>query len=83
MAIYSSTLSISYSSPTINFNLASSSTPEFDLFDISGRLVRRMSETEYEAGMHNVSVEGLTPGMYFCRMKTAEYEYSRSFVLLN
>ncbi len=70
------------SSPVINFSLASSSTPEFDLFDISGRLVAGLPETEYQAGTHNVSVEGLTPGLYFCRMRTTGYESARSFILL-
>jgi len=59
------------SSLTISYSIPSSSLSSLSLFNVNGRLVRRLSEGVQTAGEHSVTVEGLQSGLYLVALETA------------
>lgn len=68
-------------SATVRFSLPCTATAGFQVFDVSGRLVRRILENEYSAGYHNVLIDNTQPGIYFCRMVSGDYSAVQRFVV--
>lgn len=75
---------------TILYRLSAPAQVQLEIFDLSGRLVRRISHGESQgAGLHEVSWDGrnsggtmAAPGIYYCRLKTAEAVEARKLILL-
>lgn len=55
-----------------------------DLFDANGRLVREIARGQREPGQHNerLDAEGLTSGIYQCRLQIGGTAVSRSIVIV-
>jgi len=69
-------LTISYSIPS------SSSLSSLSLFDVNGRLVRRLAEGIQTAGEHSVTVNGLQSGLYFVALETTTAKEVRKIVCI-
>ncbi len=66
-------------SATIRFSLAEAGPVEFSIYDVSGRLVKSLGESEYEAGDNLVIWDGtskmgnpVTGGIFWMQMSTAD-----------
>ena len=78
------------SSAVLSFATSRPGTLRVDLLDLAGRAVRRLDdESESDAGMHTLSIDGIrddgqrmSPGMYFYRIVADEGRLTGRFVLL-
>ncbi|MEM1126033.1 MAG: T9SS type A sorting domain-containing protein [Bacteroidota bacterium] len=64
------------SSATVAFTLPEAGQTTIDVFDVTGRRVRRLVAQRLEAGPHEVRWEtrGLASGVYFVRLVTADHQ---------
>ncbi|MFP4014571.1 MAG: glycosyl hydrolase family 28-related protein [Chitinispirillaceae bacterium] len=76
------TLKVSGDKIVSSFYATSPAHARFFLRDLRGRTVGSPIETSISTGQHTISLETkhLTPGMYFCVIKTDEKEYMRPFI---
>ena len=70
------------SSPQVEFYLLEAGNARFSIFDLSGRLVSEIVETEYPAGYRILYLDTLNPGIYYCRMITVDFTATQQFVVL-
>ena len=70
------------SSPAVRFGLPEPASVELSVFDLSGRLVSENHGEEYSAGYHDVLLEDLSPGIYFCRMISGDFTATQRFVVI-
>ncbi len=68
----------------IRFSLISPSRVTLRVYDIAGRLVRTVVDESMSAGEHSLPFEanGLASGVYFYRLKAAQFEKTRKMVVL-
>jgi hypothetical protein len=73
----------------IPFELSAGGHVELSIYDVSGRLVRTLYATRFEAGAHSAAWDGrddsgrqVSSGVYFCRLKTGIYTATSRLVLL-
>jgi hypothetical protein len=68
----------------IRFSLTSPSRVTLHIYDVAGRLVRTVVDESMEAGEHSLPFEakGLASGVYFYRLKAAQFEKTRKMVVL-
>jgi hypothetical protein len=71
----------SASAPTVRFGVPEPASVSVSIFDLSGRLVSGI-EGEYPAGYQSLQIEGLLPGIYFCRMTSGDFEATQRFVVV-
>jgi len=71
----------SYDTTSIEFILNESMMVELIVFDLSGRMVREVSD-EYPSGMNEVEVSDLRTGVYFVRMISGDFNGTERFVLI-
>jgi len=68
----------------IRFSLTSPSRVTVRVYDVAGRLVRTVVDERMEAGEHSLPFEarGLASGVYFYRLKAAQFEKTKKMVVL-
>ncbi len=73
----------------ISFGMREKGHVTLRIYDVAGRLVRTLVDEVRDAGMHNAAWDGtngrgtaVASGVYFYRMKTAQFEQTRKMVLL-
>jgi hypothetical protein len=68
----------------VMFRTGSATSARLELFDASGRLVRRLLHGRVEAGDHSVSLTGgsLSSGIYFLRLETDQVMEVRQVVIM-
>jgi hypothetical protein len=73
----------------IFFDMPSAGEVSIEIYDVSGRLVRKLAGGSYPAGRHEVAWNGVNEtgapaasGIYFCRMVTGRFADSRKMILL-
>jgi len=68
----------------IRFSLTRPSRVTVRVYDVAGRLVRTIVDEMMEAGEHSLPFEarGLASGVYFYRLKAAQFEKTRKMVVL-
>ncbi len=78
-----------HSSATISFELPVKSQVTLDVFDIHGRLVRTLISQTMDAGGHSAIWNGtneagvkVSPGVYFCILRTGTIKLNRKMVLV-
>ena len=71
----------SYETASIEFILNESMMVELMVFNLSGRMVREVSD-EYPSGMNEVEVSDLRTGVYFVRMISGDFNGTERFVLI-
>lgn len=69
---------------TIIWELDSNKMVEINLYDISGRLVRNITNSVYAAGTHQIlfNAGNLSSGIYVVQLKTADIMLSQKMILL-
>jgi hypothetical protein len=74
---------------SIGFEVPRRSRVRIEVFDVSGRLTRRLADTVYDAGRHEVIWDGAdgeggdaASGIYFCRMIAPGFSSTTKMVLL-
>jgi hypothetical protein len=70
------------SSPAVRFGLPEPASVEISIFNLSGRLVDEIHGDEYSSGFHDVLLGDLSPGIYFCRMISGDFEATQRFVVI-
>ncbi len=70
------------SSPAVRFGLSEPASVDISIFDLSGRLVRNISGNEYSQGFHDVPLEDISPGIYFCLMISDDFIATQRFVVI-
>ncbi|MCK5787230.1 MAG: T9SS type A sorting domain-containing protein [Candidatus Sabulitectum sp.] len=73
---YSGTVSMSFSIPV-------SAHVQLDIFDVSGRVVQKLADTEFVSGEHAIQATYLSAGVYLCRLQSNNYSDSIRFVILD
>jgi len=71
-----------FGSARISFAVPEMSPVEFSIYDLTGRLAVVPIQNEYMAGYHQVQLEELAPGIYFCRMVSGEFAVMQRFVVI-
>jgi hypothetical protein len=73
----------------IGFDLPEETGARIRIYDTHGRIIIRLTDTNYEAGRHAVTWRGedqagnqVSPGVYFVRMEAGEFEAMRKVLLL-
>jgi len=68
----------------INYQLPVRSKVSLRIFDVTGRLVATLVNKPMDAGHYEAKwdARGVTPGIYFARLKPGKFSYSRKMVLL-
>ena len=71
-------------SSTVSFHLSKAEQIRIDLFDLNGRMIETVFESDYSI-QHQTDLEmgHLPSGIYICRLKTASFEISRRVLLLD
>jgi len=69
-------------SPVIRFGLPEPASVEIAIFDLSGRLVSKTHGGEYTPGYHDVLLDDLSPGIYFCKMISGDFTATQRFVVI-
>ncbi len=71
-------------STVISYQVSAKSEVSLKIYDVTGRMVKRLVNGEKEAGRHNVrfSTKGLTAGLYFCRLKAGNSTTMNKLIIL-
>ncbi|MCX6639535.1 MAG: T9SS type A sorting domain-containing protein [bacterium] len=69
---------------TIHFDLPESGQVQLAVYDISGRLIENLVDSQFQAGLHQVSFDGskLTSGIYLYRLSTGDYSVEGKMTLM-
>jgi hypothetical protein len=65
----------------VRFNVPSDASVELSVYDLSGRIVIEKSG-EYAAGSNIIHLNGLSTGVYVCRMTSGGFGATRRFVVI-
>jgi hypothetical protein len=70
--------------PKIRFGLPKAGSVILSVYDITGRCVKTLANGEYQAGVHEVTLDGtaLSQGVYFCVMKASGSILREKLILL-
>jgi hypothetical protein len=71
------------SEPAVCFGVPEPSQVLLSLYDLSGRMVTKLSDIEYQAGYHSITLDYLSPGIYFCRMTSGDFTATQRFVVID
>jgi hypothetical protein len=68
----------------IQFDVPKASVVEITVYDISGKVIRSLVNMQFSAGRYSASVDGsdLSSGVYFYRIKAADFTATRKMILL-
>ena len=66
----------------IGFAVPEMSHVVLSIYDLIGRLSVVLVQDEYLAGFHQVQLDELAPGIYFCRMVSGEFIATKRFVVI-
>lgn len=67
---------------TIGFYTPQASELTLEIYDISGRLVQPSIAEVYSAGIHQIGMGDLSPGVYLCRLANNSISISEKFVVV-
>ena len=68
--------------PCASFTLAVTMPVEVMVFDLAGRVVSGSVMQDLSAGTHSIPLEGLSPGVYFCRLEAGGLSETQSFIVV-
>lgn len=71
-----------FEAATISFRLEESCSVRLEVFDISGHLVETVLDENMSQGEHSVQIDGLSTGVYFCRMWSEDASTSQRFAVI-
>jgi hypothetical protein len=74
---------------SISFYMAGTGRVDINVYDVTGKLVSRLANKDFQAGHHEVSWRGtdmndkdMPSGVYFCRVETSQFSTTRKQILL-
>jgi uncharacterized delta-60 repeat protein len=67
---------------TIAYYIPEATDASIGIYNILGRLVSQAASGEHCSGFHQVQMEGMSSGLYFCRLETDEASLTESFVII-
>jgi hypothetical protein len=67
----------------MSFSIPVSAHVQLDIFDVSGRVIQKLADTEFTSGEHSIQTTDLSAGIYLCRLQSSEYSDSIRFVILD
>ena len=69
----------------IQYSIPNAAEVELTLFDLLGRELKVLVVGKQEAGYYQVQLNsaGLTPGLYFYRLRAGEYSETRKLLLIH
>ena len=55
-----------------------------EVYDVSGRLIKRLAKGSYDAGEHTIkwNADGIRKGIYFCKLRTETHTLIRKMILI-
>ncbi|MCK4524110.1 T9SS type A sorting domain-containing protein, partial [candidate division WOR-3 bacterium] len=67
----------------ISFSISETGNVKIVLYDVTGREIRSLINGNFNAGTHNVALDGntMTQGIYFVKIKTANYDNSAKIIV--
>ena len=68
---------------SMSFSIPVSAHVQMDIFDVSGRVIQKLADTEFVSGEHSVQATGLSAGVYLCRLQSNGFSDSIRFVILD
>jgi CubicO group peptidase (beta-lactamase class C family) len=73
----------SMNNATISFSLSKQQKISLIVYEITGRLVKKIADKEYNEGTHqvNMNTKDISPGIYLLRMQSAEILQTRKFIV--
>jgi hypothetical protein len=72
----------SNSSPLLVFTVPEPTTLSISVFDLSGRLIFELEQSQYDTGCHSVRLNDLSTGIFFCSIKADVSEDMQRFVVI-
>ena len=66
----------------LGVSIPQSGTVDLSVFDLSGRIVNRITSENMEAGSYQVTLDRLVPGTYFVRMNSGNFTATEKLVLI-
>lgn len=69
-------------SAMVKFTLPESGTVNILIYDLAGRLITDNTMDNCDSGINEVPLQGLTPGIYFCKLSSGAYLGIQSFVII-
>jgi hypothetical protein len=70
-------------SAVLAFSIPEQCGVKLDIFDQAGRIVAIPADGSFTPGMHQVLLDGLPPGIYFCRMISGDFTETQRFVVID
>jgi len=69
---------------SIRFDITETGFVNLDLYDISGKFIKKIISGIFNAGTHNISFNagGLNSGIYFCKMHTGDFVQVNKLILV-
>jgi len=68
--------------PSVRFSIPEPAAVDILVVDLTGRLVGQFQEAVYQSGYHNILLDELEPGIYFCRMISGDFTATQRFVVI-
>jgi hypothetical protein len=81
-ALYGALSNPASGSAALAFSIPEQCSVKLDIFDLSGRIVAIPADGSFSPGMHQVLLDGLPPGIYFCRMISGDFTATQRFVVI-
>jgi hypothetical protein len=81
-ALYGALSNPASGSTVLAFSIPEPCNVKLDIFDQVGRIVAIPADGSFSPGMHQVLLDGLLPGIYFCRMISGDFRACERFVLI-
>jgi len=76
-------------STTISFDLPAKAKVSLKVYDVAGRLIRTLTDSEFDAGRHSItwdgrneSGSGVASGVYFYKLESKDFSGTKKMVLL-
>jgi aminopeptidase N len=69
--------------PEINYVINQKSELDISLYDVNGRIVRKIFRGQRVPGAYSIRVSNLSAGVYFCRLKTPASERIEKLVVIH
>ena len=72
------------STATISYSLGDRAVVSVSIFDVYGKLLKTLTDETQEPGLHTAvwNPEGISPGIYFCRIRADRFISAQKFIVL-
>ncbi len=71
-----------FGSADVVFAVPENSNVSIGIYNLSGRLISTVADSEFSPGIHSILIDDIEPGIYFCRMEAEEFIDTQRMVML-